>query len=69
MNKTLLKRLRRHGANGFEIGDEALKEIERLRLALEEISNPEKLPSHGDPTVLRDHALKALNTKPKPEST
>ena len=39
--------------------------IAKLEGALDQILNPVLLPSHGDPTVLRDHARAALKEQPE----
>ena len=43
--------------------DDAEAEVARLRAALEDIADPTRLTSHGDPTVLRDRARAALAGK------
>lgn len=35
--------------------------LEGARKVIEEIADPNKLPSHGDPTVIRDHAAQWLS--------
>ena len=37
-----------------------LRRIGKKALELKDIADPKRLPSHGDPKVLRDRALKAL---------
>jgi cobalamin biosynthesis Mg chelatase CobN len=39
-------------------------EIAKLRGALMDIADPKRLPSHGDPVVLRDRACAALQGEP-----